>query len=97
MEKLKTIVISALSGALAVSLAVLVYLLRNVKPVIHADQYVASLEQKVAKIKQKGEGNVQTTDVSQELTKREVRKRNRESRKAARKTVLSPEAENTEL
>lgn len=96
MEKIKSLGLAFLSGALLVAIAFAIYLLKNVKPIVNAEQYVAHLEQKVGKIKQKGKGNDQVTDVVQELSKRELRKQKREARRRNRKAVLSdvdPESE----
>jgi secreted protein with Ig-like and vWFA domain len=51
-----------LTGALVVLLAITVFLLKNVKPVINTDSYVASIQQSIDKLKIKGDGN--TTPVS---------------------------------
>jgi hypothetical protein len=60
MTKIKEYIIAFLSGCLLVSLSVVVYLLRTVKPVINTQSYVESLDQKIGKIKQDGQGNTQT-------------------------------------
>ena len=94
---MKNIAIAFLSGVVVTLLGIAIYLLRNSKPVIHADQYIAELEQKVSKIKQRGEGNTQSTELSQEPTQKENRTQNRRERKAKRKGVLSATGNKQEI
>ncbi len=90
MAKIKNYLLAFLSGAVLVLLWIVIYLLKNAKPVINAEQYIDQMEQRVGKIKQRGEGNSQVTDLHQELeqgtNKREIRRRIRKLRKIKRKT-----------
>lgn len=60
MNHIKSYIIAFLSGALIVSIGVLIYLLKHSKPVINADTFIESLEQEIGKIKQNGQGGSQT-------------------------------------
>lgn len=90
MEKIKNYLLAFLSGAVVVLLWIVIYLLKNAKPVINAEQYIDQMEQRVGKIKQRGEGNNQVTDLDQTLepgtNKKEIRRRIRRLRKLKRKT-----------
>jgi len=48
--------IAFLFGAILVLTGIVVYLLKNVKPVIVADTYIEELDQAIRKIKQTGSG-----------------------------------------
>jgi uncharacterized membrane protein len=60
MNKLKEYLIAFLSGALIVSLSVMVYLLKHIKPVYNDSTIIEKLDQKIGKLKQDGTNNTQT-------------------------------------
>lgn len=97
MEGIEKLLLAYVLGMLTVMVFVVIYLIKHAKPVINADQYIAEQQQKVAKIKQKGEGNSQTSDLRQILTKRDERKRKRDARRAERKAVLSDSGQNKNI
>lgn len=70
-EKLLSLAVAFLSGALIVT----IYVLKHMQPIVNAENYTAKLEQNVKKLKQSGAGNVM------ELTRKEKRAKIREIRK----------------
>lgn len=84
----------------AFSAMAMVFFKQKPQTVINAESYIAEQQQKVGKIKQKGEGNLQSVELEQTLSKKEIRKARRAARKAKRqqkKSVLSPDDDNSEL
>ena len=67
---------------------VMVFLKQKPQTVVNAETYIAEQEQKIGKIKQKGQGNTQEVEQDQELSRKEkraLRKAERKSRKSKRK------------
>lgn len=73
----------------------IIFMLKRIKPVINADTYIESMEQRVNKLKQKGTNNEQTTKGSiniepgrgegEALSNREERKAKRQARREERR------------
>lgn len=63
----------------------MVFFKQKPQTVINAETYIKEQQQKIGKIKQKGEGNGQQVQLNQELS----RKEKRQSRKAERKARKS--------
>lgn len=82
---MKNTIIAFLSGLSVALLGFCVLLLKHAKPVINTDQYIEGIEQKVNKIKQRGEGNNQQVSLDTDISPKEERKQKREERKQARK------------
>lgn len=57
MKQLWTHLSAFLSGALMVTLGVMIYLLKSVKPVINTSTYVEKMETQLKKLKVEGDGN----------------------------------------
>jgi len=74
MVRIKEWIIAFLSGALLVSISILIYLLKTSKPIINTDSYIESLEQSVKKLKQSGENNNQNIKGSIDLSEPKQRK-----------------------
>lgn len=82
---MKNTIIAFLSGLSVALLGFCLLLLKRVQPVINADQYIEGIEQKVNKIKQRGEGNNQQVPIDADISPKEERKQKREEQKEARK------------
>lgn len=79
---------------------VMVFLKQKPQTVVNAETYIAEQQQKIGKIKQKGQGNTQEVDQDQKQSKKEIRKARKTERKAKRKSkkfVLSDNTDNQEL
>ena len=62
-----TYLVAFLSGCTVVLLGMVIYLLRNSKPVINADTFIESMEQTIRKLKQSGDGNTATVTPTIEI------------------------------
>lgn len=60
MNKIGSYLIAFLVGAIIILIGIVVYLLKNVKPVIVADTYIDEFTQAIRKIKQTGDGTIIT-------------------------------------
>lgn len=83
MKKIWPYISMFFAGAFAAM--VMVFFKQKPQTVINAETYVKEQEQKIGKIKQKGEGNGQQVQLDQELSrkaKRAARKARRKSRKS---------------
>lgn len=68
----------------AFSSLLMVFLTKKPQVVINAETYIEKQNQEIGKIKQKGKGNIQETEITQKLTgkqKREERQTNRKNKK----------------